>query len=141
MSKKKYSHSFLTVFFFPITPRSLAQKFARSPITCSPIHFSLIARYRTITPRFLPSPDRLLPNHSLADTHPIPGFLQSNFLPDRSIAPAKPVLVKLSPRLIAPYHPPITWSYDSPIKILTPSLLFIFFVKQYLSWILCGTCI
>ena len=36
--KKKYSHSFLTVFFISITPRSLAPKFSRSPITTrSPI--------------------------------------------------------------------------------------------------------
>ena len=92
---------------FLITPRSLVPKFSRSPITRSPIPCSPIACSGTLTPRSLPSPDCLLPNHSLANTHPVPVFFcpscsltarsfpptlfWSNFLPDCSLPTTHPV--------------------------------------------------
>ena len=51
VSKKNYSHIFLTVFFILITAQSLAPKFALSPIIFSPIPFFPIARSATLTPR------------------------------------------------------------------------------------------
>ena len=45
----------------------------------------------------LPSPDLFLPNHLLANTHLVPGFILSKFLSDRSIACTNPFLVKFLP--------------------------------------------
>ena len=86
MSKEKHSHSFLTIFFTSITPRSLAPKFSRSPITCSPTPCSLIARSATLNPQYLFPSDNLLSYCLLAPTHPVPSLLLPNFLPDRLIA-------------------------------------------------------
>ena len=86
VSKKNYSHSFLTVFNFSITPQSIALKFARLPITRSPIPCSSIVRSATLTPRSLFINNHSLPDCLLAPTHPVPSLLLSNLLPDCLIA-------------------------------------------------------
>ena len=86
VSKKNYSESFITVFFISITPRSLSPKFAHSPITRSPIPCSMITFSATLTTWSLFSPNHLLPNFSLAPTHPVTSLLLSNLLPNCLIA-------------------------------------------------------
>ena len=93
----------------------------KSPITCDQIFFityhlipiprSLITFYITITLQSLTYPYCLLPNHSIANTNPSPGFLLSKLLPECSIAPTNPVLRNLAPQSLAPYNPHIPWLY------------------------------
>ena len=122
--KEKISFISYTVLFISTTSQSLVPKFSRSPVPCFPI-----ARSAMLTPRLLTPPNLSLPDCSLAPTHQVPGLLMSNLLPDFSIAPNNPVLVKLAHQSLAPFHPPSTLSSASPIQILTPALLFIFFCQ------------
>ena len=91
-------------------------------------------------------PDPFLPDHYLRNTHsPIdcshpPGTWYYDVqLSPWSLDHSHQPCFGQTPQLLAPFHPPSPWYSSSTIKTLTLYLLFVFFVKQNLSCIFCGT--